>query len=312
MSGHGIMEEMLIYLRRIAEALERIEAHLQPVSSSSLAEVSSAIDELSTVRVTEGEQEQTETPQATTASNKLIQWLEDRKIKVRSYRVLPSQDEPLDWFARFLGERFDNLHPFYDEWKKAINRQRGWFKISMKDFPPNQISDIVQFAYRLYQYAMLENLNYARSSRTLSAKAVMIPDVINFVTGGWLERYISRLVKTTIERLGFDLNEIAIISNIQIVLPNQSDAEIDILIGNEATQIWFECKTSEEYQTSVKSWKGLSRYLRIPKERAGVVLLIPPESPQVSEWLESQIGMTVLRLNEVSAFLERAFQSTQG
>jgi len=180
----------------------------------------------------------------------------------------------------------------------------------MKDFPPNQISDIVQFAYRLHQYALLESFNYAKSSRTLSAKVVLLPDIINFVTGGWLERYISRLAKNVIERLGIDSNSIAIMSNIQIVLPNHRDAEID-LIGSEETQIWLECKTSEEYQSSVEGWKKISRYLRIPKERSGVVLLTPPESPQVSEWLESQIGMTVLRLNEVSTFLERAFQNIQ-
>lgn len=311
MSSHGVMEEMLIYLRRIAEALERIEARLPSVSSPSLAEISRAIDELSTVQVAEVEPEQAEGPQAATASDRLIQWLEDRNIKVRRYRVLPPQDEPLDWFARFLGERFAHLRPFYDEWKRSISRQREEFRIYMKDFPPNQISDIVQFAYRLYQYAMLENFNYAKGSRTLSAKVVMLPDIINFVTGGWLERYITRLAKSVIERIGIDANNIAIMSNIQIVLPNQSDAEIDILIGNEETQIWLECKTSEEYQPSVEGWKKMSRYLRIPKERSGIVLLTPPESPQVSEWLESQIGMTVLRLNEVSTFLERAFQNIE-
>jgi len=85
------MEEMLIYLRRIAEALERIEARLQPASSPSLAEVSSAIEELSTVQVTEVEQEQTGTPQAATASDMLIRWLQGQNITVRSSRVLPSQ-----------------------------------------------------------------------------------------------------------------------------------------------------------------------------------------------------------------------------
>ncbi len=179
MSSHGVMEEMLIYLRRIAEALERIEARLQPASSPSLAEVSSAIEELSTVQVTEVEQEQTGTPQAATASDMLIRWLQGRNITVRSYRVLPSQEESLDWFARFLGERFDNLRPFYEEWKKAINRRWQWFKIHMKDFPPAQISDIVQFAYRLHEYAILESFVYSKSSRALSASVVMLPDIIN-------------------------------------------------------------------------------------------------------------------------------------
>jgi hypothetical protein len=306
----GVMEEMLIYLRRIAEALERIEVRLQAAPSPSLAEVSSAIEELHTVQVAEVEPEQIEAPQAPSASDTIIRWLRDRNIVVRSYRVLPPQDEPLDWLARFLGERFDNLRPFYEEWKRSVSRQWRWFKIHMKDFPPAQISDIVQFAYRLHEYAMLENFNYSRGSRMLWASVVILPDIINFVTGGWLERYIGGLAKSVIGRLGLDSDKIAIMNGIQIILPNQTDAEIDLLIGNEETQIWIECKTSEEYQSSIETWKKISRYLRIPKERAGVVLLTPPESSHVREWLESQIGMTVLRLNEVSTFLEFAFQKT--
>lgn len=158
---------------------------------------------------------------------------------------------------------------------------------------------------------MLESFIYSKSSRTLSASVVMLPDIINFVTGRWLERYIGRLARSVIERLGLDPDKIAVVNGIQIVLPNQSDAEIDILIGNEERQIWLECKTSEEYQSSVEGWKKISRYLRIPKERSGVVLLAPQESFQAIEWIESQIGMTVLRLNEVRTFLEVAFQRTR-
>jgi len=49
----------------------------------------------------------------------------------------------------------------------------------MKDFPPAQISDIVQFAYRLHEYAILESFVYSKSSRALSASVVMLPDIIN-------------------------------------------------------------------------------------------------------------------------------------
>lgn len=298
--AEGILEELLITLKRIADTLEAIHQELQrynqqPVSQNTITAAAPPSEEIAQEPLPEDE------------GQILRQWMEARGFHVQTYRILSAQPEPWDWFALFLGERFDHLREFYEKWKRSLNTQHP-FTLSLQNAEPKHISNVVQYANQLKAASLIQDYLYRRSTRTLYVTPAVSPDIINFVTGGWLERYVGQQIWRRALALGMSRSRVHVFRNVQVVMPNRQDAEIDIFAlfdgGKEA--LWIESKTGD-YTNSVERWRVLNGYLKFPPTRAAILLLDVPGG-YARELLVQRTGMQVLGFAQLPDFLDQVLQ----
>lgn len=65
----------------------------------------------------------------------------------------------------------------------------------MAEASPEEIANSTQFCTLLKQYALLTSYRYKSEDRLLRAKASTEGWVQNFLTGGWLERYVAERLR---------------------------------------------------------------------------------------------------------------------
>ncbi len=232
-------------------------------------------------------------------------WLAQRGLQLQNVALVEPTSDPWDWFAEFLGQRFDHLRPFYKRWKQSLNTGQS-FSIQLQQASARQISDTVQFALELQKASLIFSYHYTRTSRLLRVFPRKSPDIINFVTGGWLERYIARLLWRLAAQLQIKPSEFFVFRNIQLSLPDSQQTELDLLALYRDRAIWLESKTGD-YNVSVERWQRNNAYLKIPPQRAGIVLLEMPGAT-AQAMLQTRTGMQVVSLATLTDFLADALQ----
>ncbi|NPA06373.1 MAG: hypothetical protein GXO54_03100 [Chloroflexi bacterium] len=232
-------------------------------------------------------------------------WLAQRGLQLQNVALVEATADPWDWFAEFLGQRFDHLRPFYKRWKQSLNTGQS-FSLQLQQASARQISDTVQFALELQKASLICSYYYTKTSRLLRAFPCKSPDIINFVTGGWLERYIARLLWRLATQHVTEANEFFIFRNIQLVLPDSQQTELDLLALYRGQAIWLESKTGD-YNVSVERWQRNNTHLKIPPQRAGIVLLDMPGTT-AQAMLQTRTGMQVVSLTKLTDFLSVALE----
>lgn len=305
-----MLDDIAISLRRIADALERIELLLRPLVAPNERHEEVEQDDDDDLDIEE-ECPVTLSAQVYSANyanqiliQKALNWFAHFGCTVGSYRVVSAEKEPWDWIAMFLGQRFNHLQDFYEEWKRAINT-KYLFTISLNTQNNQKISDNVQFAIRLKEFALINDYKYNRNLRELTVYPIVRPEVINFVTGGWFEYYISRIMLNIATISNLNLHNFVIMRNVQINLPNQQNTELDFLIINNSQKIWIECTTSR-YQYSIDRWKLISRYIQIPRKHKIGIVLKSIRDHIAKNSAEENADITILNLHDAIGFLQFA------
>ena len=317
MATPGTLERLVLALERIANSLERLEHvladHKRPFAGTDgeatqkvKHPLSTVINNMERLPATVATFSDSTHKVAFSPEEQLRDWLAQRELVLQNTTIVPPDEEPWDWFAYFLGERFSVLRPFYEQWKRALHL-RQTFVLHLQDAPPRQISDITQFALKLKEASLVVSFQYTKATRTLRVTPALSPDIINFVTGGWLERYIGRLLWQTASHIGLQPHRFVVFRNIQIVLPNAQQTELDLLALYQGQALWLESKTGD-YSASVERWKQNNFYLKLPPTHAGIVLL-EPLSTTAQQMLEQRTGMQVLSLNDLPTFLNNAMRA---
>ncbi len=304
------LEHLLETLNQIAHSLEGIEQELRLWRKAGLGPNGRWVSGEDVSHETSKTESEAALPEVLPSPEDLLRaWLSERNLVLQNVTLLKLEEDPWDWFARFLGGRFEHLRPFYERWKRALSLRKE-FTLNLQDAPPRQISDAVQFALRLKEASLITDYQYHRLSRTLRVIPAFSSDIINFVTGGWLERYIGRLLWSMVGRVGLKSRQFQVFRNVQLVLPTHQQTELDLLALYGDQALWLESKTGD-YSTSVERWKQNSTYLQLPSTHAGIVLLDTPSST-ARQMLEQRTGMQVLSLSDLSAFLEAAMRAWVG
>ncbi|MCX7853035.1 MAG: hypothetical protein N2383_09640 [Caldilineales bacterium] len=308
-----MLDDIATSLRRIAEALERIERILQamtsPVEENGMEE--SATEERYTIVdwAPPSEESPSELDLGLSqladhgnqaAIQEAINWLESLNCTVLDYKVVSPEKELWDWFAMFLGNRFDNLQEFYEKWKISMNNKNS-FELFLNNSRDTKISDNVQFASRLQEFSLISSYYYNRKTRRLMIIPLFTPEINNFVTGDWLEYYISRIIWNIINSRG-NTSNFALLRDIKITLPNNQNTEIDLLVTKNSRKIWIEC-TSSRYQQSVENWRQISDYLDLPIEYKIAVALKSPNDSVTRYSFQQVARMTLLSLDELPSAL---------
>ncbi|MCB9761179.1 MAG: hypothetical protein H6739_15165 [Alphaproteobacteria bacterium] len=197
-------------------------------------------------------------------------FLSSRGVRIKAERAPDPADPILDRLAVLMGRRYPDIQPFYTTLKRNLNDGRR-FTLNMKKAPQRTLSTTCQFASRLHEVAFLEDYHYQRAPRCLlHATPNRIPRAINFLTGGWLERYAVREVIDTLQALRPGV-PFAWLKNPQVVLPNGDDFELDVLFEIDGQVLWLELKTGD-YQRHIAKYARVSRLLGLDVSQSFMVL----------------------------------------
>lgn len=309
-----VLRDLLLRLERVQREVGEVQIELirllkseegtPTVPSSVASAVVSPVEELEELEEVVG----TLTP-AMSCINP-VEWLARRRVTVLRQSEPSALDEAFDKLAMFLGERFQNLRPFYEAIKRRVAGRPYPRALKLTNSPPRVISDICQFGSLLYEHGFLKSYSYNRTTRTLVFDPQDDGRVTNFFTGDWLERYV---LLTALERAGTLLPqgvEPVVLKKAVLALPDKQETELDILLGLPDRVLWLECKTGEDWREHATKFGRIARCLSIPPSHAALVLIetlepLPKQTASVLSW------MTVINPEELEEFIEAALTATK-
>lgn len=204
-------------------------------------------------------------------------FLEERGIEIKTSRQSEDADDVLDHLAHFMGSHYDHIEAVYKQVKRAVNGGRG-FNLNLSHASQDEVSASTQFCTRLHRLAFLTDYVYLNSPRyQIHAKAAHDPRAIQFLTGGWLERYVRQTVRTCLSDAG---EKVALLSNAQIVLPNGDDFELDLVAQYGERVLWLEAKTGN-YQRHVGKYRKMGGRMQVAARDTLMVLAgVPPHTAE--------------------------------
>ncbi len=237
------------------------------------------------------------------------EYLNRRQIKVKTLPVEDESDRVLIPVAEFLGDRYTSLRTLLGKIKSNMQLGRS-FTLNLKGEPQDLVSNVCQLCTKLHEIAFLEAYNYQKSPRyLLTAKPTTLPKAQNFFSGKWLEQYILLKVKALVARLPAVRGEAVAFDyllNPQVILPNGSDFELDLIFQVNQHTLWIEAK-SGDYQQHISKYSKVSRLMGLNYDHAIMVLTdLPRES---CDSLSALFGMTVLSLEDLESHLMRTLQT---
>jgi len=227
----------------------------------------------------------------------IINYLDKKSIQIKRLPEHQASDELINSFAMYLGDNYDAIEKLYKMIKRTMQKGES-FKLHIANEPQKSISYMCQFAHRLYQSAFLADYKYLKSPQFLiTARSSSLPNVQNFFSGQWLERYILQKMIEIVENYpnkhSIHLNWSYLI-NPQIILPNEDDFELDILFEIQKHIYWVEAKTGD-YQSYIDKYSRMSKILGVDNQHAFMVLTNIDDA--LCESLSSMFSMKVCSIH---------------
>jgi hypothetical protein len=222
------------------------------------------------------------------------EFLNSKNIRIKSFKEIEDADGVLDKIALFIGKRYLFVKDLLMNVKRSLNTGRV-FRMDLRNYSQEEIASITQLCSNLHQIAFLQEYKYFKSpDYILLASPNRIPKVINFFTGGWLERYIKNTIIEIISSCPENLSY-SYLMNPQIILPNGDDFELDLIFRIEDEFFWFEAKTGD-YQRYVEKYSRIAKILKLDNDHAYMILTdITKDGAQA---LRTLFHMNVVRIDD--------------
>ena len=225
-------------------------------------------------------------------SDPLIAWLSERGLKV--VRVFadegPEMARVLNRLALFIGGRYPVLAKCLKKLKAALSTGKPLVH-SLQKAASDEIQAVTQLCTLFKDYAFFEEYHY--KGRIVRAKPARDPRFINFVNGGWLERYLALLLERELP------GPKRLLRGLQFTLPEGEQGELDLLLRWRDRVFWIEAKTAN-FQDRIRRYAELRKRLGLPPEASFLVLLDVPK-----ERREKLAGLYQLSVVEPGELLAR-------
>ena len=237
-------------------------------------------------------------------------WFSEHNFSLKDVRIPQDVDGIYDRLAIELGEKFDVLSGVYEVIKRYVN-SGNYFHYQLQEYKPEDISVIVNYCCKLTRYAFLRSKYkssnpYNRRNRTIAAAPQRNGKVVNFFTGGWLERFVYRQICNLMEIVKVPYHAVV---NPQISSENGDANELDILFLVNKQPLWIECKTNN-YQDHIQKYADLRRRMNIPRDQAMLVVLGLDE--KLAADLTDIWGLTVLNEKNFMEHIARVLRVLSG
>ena len=307
----------------VSAALEAVERLARRVEEGAGEVAATALDQGAATALDEKADEKAATSHPTLSAPSdlsdpalapLLALLAAKSIQVKTLPTPEEGEEHLTHIALHMGERYAAVRLFYQRLKSTLGSGHP-LTLNLGEEPQEHVSATCQLATDLHNLAFLSDYKYRRSPQyLLHARVNRVPRALNFLAGGWLERYAAALAARLAARLLAERNaaraaaalpplRAALLKNPQIALPNGDDFELDLLLEVGGEALWVELKTGD-YQRHVAKYSRMSALLALPPTRA--LMVLTDVSPQVCASLSSVFQMRVLSVEELPAALEEA------
>ncbi|MEY3989830.1 MAG: hypothetical protein RI985_911 [Chloroflexota bacterium] len=285
-----LLAQLLEEQRRTAEALEQLATQIHKLSQTQ------SVRQTST---------QLRLPKIASAQDLagipvLHQFLAERGIAIKTLRARQEYDAVHDDVALALGSKYYAISPLLDQIKRTMQLGQT-FHLNIGQYSQTSVADITLIGRKLHELAFLTTYHYQKAPRFLvTARPNTIPEVQNFFSGQWLERYIMQVFMGIGQDLQARLGDVVL--NPQIVLPNGDDFELDLLATANDRVYWIECKTGS-YQEHIAKYSRFAQILKLPATQA--IMVLPDAHESLTQNLSRMFGMHVVNLGELHDHLDR-------
>lgn len=284
-----LLAQLIDEQRRTAEALEQLStqiqklAHIQPIRQTS---TQLRLPKIASTQVLQ------QVPL-------LHQFLAERGIAIKTLRARQDYDDVHNEIALLLGSKYYTVSPLLDQIKRTM-QLGNMFTMNIGQHSQTAIADITLIGRKLHDLAFLTMYQYQKAPRYIvTARPNTLPEVQNFFSGQWLERYILQVFMGIGRDVQAQLDEA--ILNPQIVLPNGDDFELDLLATANGRIYWIECKTGS-YQDHITKYSRFAQLLKLPSSQA--IMVIPDAHESLTQNLSRMFGMNVVNLGELHDHLD--------
>jgi hypothetical protein len=230
----------------------------------------------------------------------LVDYLKSRGVVTFEGQDDLNRNEAFEHLARHLGMHFHLLANFYEKVKRCVATGRGQ-RIDIDGYTHAERSAAVQFGTLLHRHGMLKDFYYHRSpKKQLRVIPTKDGQVGQFLTGGWLEIYVSAVLTRRL-RAAMSSAKFQLLYNVKGVLPDGREFEADLMAAVEGRLFWLECKTGQWQDYSAR-FRGLVKIFGVERESAALLLIKSPDANTRARATD-MLDMTLLSLEEVDDFI---------
>lgn len=232
----------------------------------------------------------------------LVDYLKGQGILVYEGQDDLNGNEAFEHLARHLGTHFNVLANFYEKVKRCVATGRGQ-RIDIDGFTPAERSAAVQFGTLLHRHGMLKDFYYHRSpKKQLRVIPTKDGQVGQFLTGGWLEIYVSSMLSRRL-RAAVSPAKYQLLYNVKGALPDGREFEADVMAAVDGRLFWLECKTGHWQDYSAR-FRGLVPIFGVDRTSGALLLIKSPDGP-TRKRATDMLNMSLLALDDVDAFISQ-------
>ncbi len=211
----------------------------------------------------------------------VIQWLNNRGIKVEKYRSKKESilEETFNKLAIYLGENYAILDEFHKKLKKSV-QNGSEFSFSLKKRAQTlegeerkKYFDVnTKLGSMLKDAGFLSSYHYNKNTKVLKAAVHCRSDFKNFLSGDYFERFIFDKITKYFRSKGLSYDYLV---NAKVMFPNTDRYELDLLFLVKEHLFWIECKSGSNLNSIEPDISKYSenhhKFLQIPKTNALLV-----------------------------------------
>jgi len=168
----------------------------------------------------------------------LEDWLHKRNIytgrSIDQLRV----DERLFQVADYLADHYKVLREFYSELKRHQNFKEDF--ISYTD--QSSFSFIKKWLRLLKDNKVIESYHVLKKNK-IDVDIAEIHKATLFISGNWLEIFLRKEVALMLYKYADQIQSFDLLAQVQLIKPDKSNTELDLLLMINNEVFWFECKT---------------------------------------------------------------------
>ncbi|MEG3438683.1 hypothetical protein V0288_16250 [Pannus brasiliensis CCIBt3594] len=217
-----------------------------------------------------------ERPKISPATNpqgeRTIDWLNSLNIQVLKSRQPEPSDEVWDRVAWQLGENTKNptFDSLYRQLKIGITQNTTRY-LNCSGKSQKDLALCLDFVRFLKDRSFLNSYSYDKNNRTIRITPPENGTIRNFLTGGWLERYIHHKIIQYLEEKQIEYQCLA---NPELKFSNGDIFELDFLFLINDCPVWIECKSGQNFTNNniLNNYSRHQKKLQTGKENSILVI----------------------------------------
>lgn len=214
-------------------------------------------------------------------------WLQQKNIYIGKSTTTLNVDKKLGDIADFLADHYFLLKDFYAQLKKHQNIRKDF---ASKHTSKQGIKYIRKWCNMLHKNKIIDSFNFL-DQNTIDVDIAEIHKATYFINGYWLELLLRREIAQTLRKNINKIQSFDILAQVELIKPNRSSSELDLLLMINKQIYWFECKSGK----IGKYYKVFNQHRKLLKlSPKNAFLVVPAFQMHQAKHAMDYSGMTTL------------------